>query len=429
MNSVKIFKLSLTTTILLLTFLAYRSSASANPSSSALHPSGLGPFIEIWDDDVQNNWPAVAYNPQAAEYMVVWFTEQDIYTTDIQARRVLANGTLSSWFTVDSSPGVKFENPAIAYCPPLQEYMVVYTDDTSSTDSNIYARTFSWNGSTISARLDIDTSPKDQEFPVIAYSTLKNEFLIVYDSRNSLTTTDIVARRYRLSDHTLLPPVTIASSAISHYRYSPDVAYNPARNTYFIIYVLEDNSTGTIDSIVGLAASFDLANLSPEVDIASGSSTHNQPAIATGPDGYLVTYSSFDYIYARLVGGDGVPIGPANGFPIPNAPEMAYYWHPDVAYLGSATYLVTWFFHDITTPDHADIFAQYVNAETGSLKGANIPVDISPNWQGFPSVACTPVGDCLVAYEHNAFVYPGGDWDIRGRMVSTFKTYIPLAKK
>jgi hypothetical protein len=427
MNSAKFFRLSLAAAILLLAFLAYRSIALAK--SSTLYPSALSPFIEIWDDTVTNELPVVAYNPQFKEYMVAWSTVEGTYTTDVWARRVHADGSLDTWFNVDSSPAVQYEKPAIAYSPPQQEYLAVYTDDTISAEANLYARTFSWDGGSRSARLDIDVSAYSQDNADIAYNGLENEFLIVYQSTASSGTIDIIGRRYRLSDHTLLPPVTLASSGAGQYRADPAVAYNPARNNYFITYYFEDSVNHT-DIVAGRLASFDLVNLGPEVDIISDTVlAYIEPAIAAGPDGYLVAVSSVYYIYGRMVGGDGIPIGPSTGFPLPSVPVPGYYRRPGVGYQGSSKYLVTWHLYDSSTPRETDIFAQYVDARTGSLIGPNILVDPSPNYQGYPSIACTPNGACLVAYEHNSVAYPGGDEDIRGRFVFLLHTYLPLTKK
>jgi hypothetical protein len=429
MSSLKILRISLTTAILLLAFLAYRSTVLAHSSSSALSPSALSPYIEIWDDTADNDSPVVAYSPQFAEYMVVWSTIQGPLTTDVWARRVLIDGSLSTSFNIDSSAAVRYVRPAIAYSPPQQEYLVAFTDSTDSNNTDIYGRTFIWNGGSRSSRIEIDINTLNQDNPAIAYNPLKNEFLIVYQSYNSSTTTDIIGRRYRLSDHTLLPAVTIASSAIAHYRSSPDVAYNPARDTYFITYILEDLSSGLDVSIAGLSASSDLTNLSSEVTVSNGLSQYVDTAITAGKDGYLVVYSTLSYIYGRLVSGEGVPLGATNGFPIPNAPAKEFYRNPDVSFLGTSTYLVTWDYFDPFSLDAGDVFAQYVSAKTGDLRGPNILLDTNPHWDFYPSAACSASGACLIAYEHNAISYPGGDIDIRGRIASLFKIYLPLTEK
>jgi hypothetical protein len=428
MNRVKILKLSLAAAILLLAMLAYRSTASSNSPSSTQIPTGLGPNIEIWNDIHDNYDPAVAYNPQHNEYMVVWSTEQGPLTTDVWARRVHADGGLDNWFNVDSSAAVKYANPVIAYSPVQQEYMVVYTDNTDSTDTNIYANTFSWNGASKSTQLAIDTDALNQAYPAIAYNRLQNEFLIVYQTVNALGTTDVIGKRYRLSDHTLLPAVTIASSSSGVYRDFQDVAYNPKRNTYFVTYVIEDTVNHRL-LLAGRGVSADLANHGPEVEIAAGPVIFYFSAIAAGADGYLVAYSNLGYIYGRLISGDGVPLGDASGFPIPTAPPKMNTTNPDVAYLGTSTYLVTWHFFDYTTSDTADVFGQYVNANTGSLLGPNILIDSNPYLDEGASAACNPSGACLIAYMHNGTAYPGGNIGIRGRIVSLFNIFLPFTVK
>ncbi len=429
MNSLKIFRTSLITAALLLLLLTSQSSASANLSSSTQQPTGLGPYIEIWNDIKDNQTPVVAYNPQFDEYLVVWSTVQGTLTTDVWAKRMHIDGSPDNYFNVDSSPAVQYTEPVIAYSPAQHEYLVAFTDSTDLANMNIYARTFSWNGGSRSSRLEIDIRTLNQDNPAIAYNELGNEFLIVYDTETASGTHEVVGRRYRLSDHTLLPAVTIASSGTGQHRSGGDVAYNPARNTYFVTYLLEDTVASKV-LLVGRQVSFDLANLGPEVDIASGGTAYYyEAAIAAGRDGYLVAYGTLGYIYGRQISGEGVPLGPANGFSIPSGAAKENYRSPDVSFLGTSTYLVTWYYFDPFSSDAGDVFAQYINASTGSLRGPNLLVDTNPYLDRDTSVACSTSGACLIAYEHNGIAYPGGDVDIRGRIASLFKTYIPLAEK
>jgi len=68
----------------------------------------LGPFIQVWDDAGQNVNPAIAYNSQRDEYLVVWVTEQDEFSWDIWGRRLRSDGSQipNGWFNIDNIAGV-----------------------------------------------------------------------------------------------------------------------------------------------------------------------------------------------------------------------------------------------------------------------------------------------------------------------------------
>lgn len=423
----KSLKLLIFASIFILILLAFFLPAHASPFLSSSEPSNLSPFIDIWNDAAENGLPDVAYNPQNNEYMVVWSTKQGPNTTDVWCRRVHASGLPSTWFNLDSSPGVRYEKPAIAYGRQQQEYLAAYVDTSNLAGSNIHARVFRWDGGIINARMDVSVDPNSQDNPAVAYNSLENEFLIVYNSTTPAGTMEIVGRRYRAADHLLLPPVTIASSIANQYRSYADVAYNPIRNTYLITYLLEDVSGGAAGiGVVSRTASFDLMSIGPERDLAMGSPPYASTAVAAGPDEYLVTWSTVGYIYGRLVDGDGFPLGPANGFPIPSAPAAEYHLYPDVSYLGGSIYLATWHYFDGFTSDEGDVYGQYIKARSARFFGSTIDVDTGPNLQVQPSVACSTAGSCLLVYSNNPIDYPGGDTDIGGRMASIQSSYLPM---
>ena len=428
MKRTKISKIHLIMAALLLICLSSVASASADTPTLS-HPSFMmSPHFTLWTDIHDNQTPVMTYNPQADEYMLVWTTVEGPLTTDVWARRIHANGTPDTWFNVDSSAAVKYEQPAIAFSPTQQEYMVAFTDNTDYTNTDIYARTFSGNGGSISARLEIDHNTLNQWHSDVAFNSQANEFLVAYGSMTASDEAEVIGRRYRLSDHTLLGKVTLASSKSGEYRSEPALAYNPWRNNYFMTYLFEDSNNHMI-YLLGRTVSADLSGLGPEVEIASGTGPTYFSDVATGSDGYLVVFSDLGNIYGRLVGGDGTPTS-MGGFPIPASTMPDYnYYTPGVAYLGSGTYLVTWNYFYIYSGDTADVFGQFVNGSSGTLFGPNMLMDTNPYLDRGPATACNTQATCLVAYEYNDTAYPGGDTDIRGRLVTAFKTYIPLAEK
>jgi len=103
------------------TELAPPANGLARPVSEKASPATLlspilGSFINIWTtDSVDNLAPAVAYNSNHDEYLVVWYNDQGGGTWDIYAQRVDGDGTLLSWFTVATNAGKKNWQPDVAY--------------------------------------------------------------------------------------------------------------------------------------------------------------------------------------------------------------------------------------------------------------------------------------------------------------------------
>jgi hypothetical protein len=426
----RIYKTVLSISIFILFLPASILPVYASPPVTSSIPFGLGPSIEIFDDSLMNGSSEVAYNLQDQEYMVVWSTIEGPHSTDIWGRRVFMNGSLSTWFNIDASAGVQYDSPVIAFGSKEREYLVTYIDSTNTSNSNIYARTVSWNGSNISSRIDIAINTGIQEFINVVYNSREDEFLIVYDTPSPAGTVEVVGRRYRAADHMLLPPVVIASSPINQYRSEPDVAFNPSLNTYLITYLRED----TVAAQYGMASrviSPDLMVIGLEQYINIGKGIYIEPSVACGHDEYLVAWSELGSIYGRLVGGDGNPIGPPNGFLIStdSSGSMIYKQSADVEYLGDSTYIVTWRTFDGLTTDEANIYSQLIKGGSGNFFGSLLNVDTRPNLQNDPSVACSNYNSCLIVYTNNLIDYPGGDTDIFGRIFYLPREFLPVIQK
>ncbi|MEZ4556352.1 MAG: hypothetical protein R2854_07880, partial [Caldilineaceae bacterium] len=91
------------------------------PDASDTH---LGGEIVVSALDNDQLWPAVAYNPQHREYLVVWQNNWS-GNRDIYAQRVDAQGDLLSWFAVTTGTHDRAQ-PAVAYDPVNQRYLVTW---------------------------------------------------------------------------------------------------------------------------------------------------------------------------------------------------------------------------------------------------------------------------------------------------------------
>jgi len=420
---------------LLLALVPIPDGGLAQPVSARTYPAAvqspiLDPFINIWVDTVDNQEPAVAYNSNHDEYLVVWYNDQGGGMWDIYAQRVGGDGTLLSDFCVVSDAGKKNWQPDVAYSPAQDEYLIVYTYEVNSSDYDIWARLVKWNGGDLGdpryAEFPINQDNDKQWNPAVAYNSQNNEYLVVYENWWAGGLRDIDARRVD-KDGTALGDasgVNIATGT-GEERVFPDVAYNAARNEYLLAYTFGVGSDGNIHAKV---ASANLGMLGSEIHICDDSYDQDFPAVAAGPDEYLVVWEdgnwgTNDYdVFARRVDGDGTPQGSAGGFEIDGLGDGNLHVDPAVAYGGGYGYLVAWRYFDAGLSGQ-DVHGRYVMPGQDSAAGDAFAIDSGLDSQANPALACDPSGDCLVVEEDD---WPSGDFEIRGRFVRPYHIYVPL---
>ncbi|MFL7793566.1 MAG: hypothetical protein AB8I69_15600 [Anaerolineae bacterium] len=407
--------------------------ADATVDGMAMQAPPLTLFINIWVDDVDNRKPAVAYNSKHDEYLVVWANDRGA-TRDIYAQRVASDGTLKSWFCVVSDANQWNFLPAVAYNPTQDEYLIVYTYQVNTDDFDVYARRVKWNGADLDQpqyqEFYINIDSDKQWYPAVAYNSTNDEYLVVYENYWADGRRDIAAQRVSgvfgggPGGGQLLSWRNIAT-APSTVRRLPDVAYNAARNEYLIAYTYQAGATD--GDICGKVATFDLGTLSIEIYIEANTDDQDAVSLAAGPDEYLVvwedgTWGTSDYdVYARRVSGDGVLQGPSGGFSIASD-TLDSHIEPDVAYGNVYGYLVTWrYASGGMTGD--DVYGRFVEPGQDVPSDSQFVIDNDISSQREPALACSTQGECLVVEEDD---WPGGDYEIRGRIVLAYHVYLPL---
>jgi hypothetical protein len=388
----------------------------------------LSPFINIWLDDVDNYLPAVAYNSRHNEYMVIWYNDRGP-TRDIYARRIRADGTLLSSFTVTHNLNFWNYDPDIAYSPIHDEYLVVWTYKSSLTGTDIWARRVSWDGSWLGSEFAIGRPDKsgDQASPAVAYNDQADEYLVVYENRWG-GTRDIDAQRVRASDGAVLSWRNIATGSGS-LRHHSDVAYSPASNSYLITYWYQPSSSVDPGDVLGKLASSNLVHLSGEINICVDTNNQKFPTVAASTGEFLVAWEDSPHftatgIYARRIASDGTLLGPSGGFWITGITDQ-HNGSPVVASGSASGYLITWYRR--MGASNWDVFARLVRPGHDSGFNSEFAVDNDVGVQWDPVAACSTIGDCLVVEEDNNSA--GNDFEIRGRLVMFEKVFLPLSVK
>lgn len=142
-----------------------------------------------WEGDKHRLAPDVAYNQANGEFLVVWEYEFSAADHDIYARRVRADGTLVSGEFVITSLSNSESNPAVAYNPAANEYLVVWEHLFEGSRHGIYGRRVAANGELQGEPIPIDTSsaflssasltPYDALAPAVAYGSGNGQYLVV----------------------------------------------------------------------------------------------------------------------------------------------------------------------------------------------------------------------------------------------------------
>ncbi len=96
--------------------------------SASLLAEAVGREVTISDSDIEKFLPAVAYNGDRQEFLVVWHNLSGTGVRDISAARLDRFGKVISTFIVASGAYSRAQ-PAVAYDDVRDRYLVVYIYD------------------------------------------------------------------------------------------------------------------------------------------------------------------------------------------------------------------------------------------------------------------------------------------------------------
>lgn len=371
--------------------------------------STVGPMLTIVDDGKENLEPAVAYTPTHDAFLVVWRSVQDAFTHDIWARAVTTNGDLLQEFVVDTKTSEEMNSPDVAYGSIQDEYLVVY-----ASSSDIWARRVAWNGPGTSSRFLIVSESGPAPGPArVAYNSEDDEFLVVYAGGSGIQAVRVTAATGLTS-----APQTIAANTAAGER-EPDVAYDHVNNRYLISYRSSNPISGSY-RIVLRTASADLTSISSEQELVSQSDAAYEASIDVGPTSALVSWTCYSSMTRSICGRrtalDGTPLGPAGGSVIQSGTLVLYKESPAVSYAGNGVFFVAWGSEDTSTGD-GNIQGCYVSATADQLIGERFGIDTSPGDQMGPVVASTGDGESLTVMLDRPNPTPS-DNDVIGYMVT-----------
>jgi hypothetical protein len=357
---------------------------------------------------------AVAYNPIANEYLVVFRADPATDNEfEIYGRRVSAAGApLGTDFRIsnvgtDGDAARDADAPAVAYNQGTNEYMVVWSGDPLPADEEheIYFQRVSAAGAP-DAQGDVRVSnvdpggpDRDAERPSVAANPETSQYLVTWQADDD-EVDDKLEIYSRLISGAGVPVVSgderISNGAPDSEQtfdsLAPDVAYNPASNEYLIVWQGEAfvdhpglaeifaqrvNTAGEPDDVQGdLRVS----------DLGADTATDRDglvPAVAYNPinNAYLVVWRDDGYEGAadneyEIFGQRISAIGDeqANDFRVSavgtdgDAARLA--GPPDVSFSTSGSeYLVVWHGNPLAMSGELEVYGQRLDANGGQLDG------------------------------------------------------------
>jgi hypothetical protein len=259
--------------------------------------------FQVGDGNAPGQPTAVAYNPAANEYLVVW---KDL---EIVGQRLsAAGGELGADdFTISQTSGVSRSpfHPAVAYGSARDEYLVAWDSDDDSQQADNEFEVFSQRvGGTgaltggnvrISDMGGLGDPAFDGERPAVAYDLAHDQFMVVWNGRELETPLNqIYGQRLayvEIGGNPLLIPVGVNDLLVSdtdRSSSSPALAYDGARSEFVVTWNGLEVNTSDMEIFLQRLTHLGAQVLADDVQVSdsgSGSSDFDAffPALAIRP--------------------------------------------------------------------------------------------------------------------------------------------------
>ena len=389
------------------------------------------PFL-IGDQPVHALQPAVVYNSQWQEYLVVYWNDRP-GNDDIRAERVSKSGQLLGGKWIAAGAGADRFFPDVAYNSQQNQYLIVWIEQSAGYN---YVRTQRFSG-------DLDPQPEGMQtliagsigqstsvHPVVDYAYTSDKYLVVWEYEFNVPpapmATSIVGHVVQ-SDGTPHPSgtFTISQDPGDEPRRVPDLAYNRRGNGYLVVWQ-QWTTAGNLNEIWGRLVHGDGAPTSGPISIAMGINSYMNPAVAAIPTAtplgqYTVVYedhwsSGERYIDGHRIEGDGTVSSSISL----NTSETELCCPTVAGSEGIQHYLVAW----ARTVGPLFVYGQAFPTEGVSYQDQPIQLGGSVSALN-PAAAGGPQGSFLVAYDDPTPGTVPENSDIYGRIWG-FRVYLPL---
>ena len=443
------------------------------------------------DPDYDANYPAVAGNSSGNQYLVTWEGDDDtppLVDQEFEVHGQWVDGSSGAELGADrrlsdAGPGENagyqaWFDPAVAYNPVNNEYLVVWTGSDNAPpltqpEMEIYGqRVDAATGAEVGANdLRLSTMGPDGDtsyvaaYPAVAYNSLANEYLVVWMGSDDLAGLapgefEIYVQRLDAATGAEVGANDLRISAMGpdgdtdYAAYHPAVAYSPHENRYLVVWSGDDDTAPLVDGeeeVFGQVLlpdggqvgpnDFRISDMGPDGD--AGYDALMPDVAYNGADlEFLVVWMGDDdapplvdeereVFGRRIEAATGLLIGPDRRLSDmgPDGDTSYTAGRPAVAWNSDANeYLVVWHGDDDTPPlvdEEMEVYGQRLDGATADEIGTNdirlsaMGPDGDPTWAGgYPAVSYSSAGGAyLVVWYGDAPPLADGEFEIYGRRV------------
>jgi len=291
------------------------ATAPKSPGAPSLFPTA--PDFEIYDPhppSLDEGHPDVAYNPQEDEYLVVFDRESSTGDLDVYGIVVEAGAPASSLIPIGVHPDFDDSHPAVAYNPDARSYLVVW--QRSHHAESYRAIAGSMVTTAAGAPFTIHgTLHGDQRRPDVAYASVPERFLVVWESHEPFTDPpDILGTAVDSAGADISPAITVSlEGTTTGEQTTPAVAACAPTGRWLVAWTDNRRSGPSGADIYAQQVKYAegaVSLWSGVLPVGAVASWAGAPAVAWGPVGegdsqFLVAWTdNADTTYARRVEAD-----------------------------------------------------------------------------------------------------------------------------
>ena len=353
--------------------------------------------------------PDVAYNPQAGEYLVVWAA--DGLGTDgefeVFGQRLSAAGTeLGADFRIsttgsDGDADRRGRQPAVAYNAQAAEYLVVWEADGLATDDEfeVFGQRLSASGAELGGDFRISTTgsdgdaERDVEDAAVAHNAQAGEYLVVWEADGLATNNEREVFGQRLTgagaevggDFRI--STTGSDGDAGRGAFNPAVTHNPQANEYLVAWIADGLAADDDFELFGqrlsgagaeLGGDFRISTTGADgdtnVEVGDPALAHNAEAgeyLVVWEAAGLATVNELEVFGQRLtavgaeIGGDfRISTTGSDGDADRKAEDPVVAYNPQ-----AADYLVAWEADGLATDNESEVFGQRLSGAGAELGG------------------------------------------------------------
>lgn len=364
------------------------------PSSIALSQSHS--IVTLSDDQVH---PHIAAGINS--FLLVW---EDHHSGSAIYAQVLTNAAQASGepFLISSPSAILCQRPEVAYCDAEGEYLVVWQQEYSPEDYDIYARRVSVEGFPIGNEFAISALSNFESNPVVAYNPEMQEYLVVWQSRqgyDEFTQNDVFGRRVSSVGFLIDDPIPVAYESEDE---SVPTITSGSRGDYFIVWQQQSGGIAGYD-IQGLLLSGYGNPIQENIILSNWEYDQIVPQVACNLSSgeFLVAWEDHHWgfgddwdVYGQRIDANGFPIG--GNFAIAWLGSQ-HRQNPALAYNPIQNeFLVAW--ESEYSPSDHDLYMRCIR-EDGTLVGDEEVISNLSSQEAHPSIACTDMTPFLVIWE------------------------------